>query len=113
MPTIELIFNDEFDQDQVVKLLSEAGSGFEPDDRVPLDSPVVDGFTIAGVVLNAFSLATAIWTLIAQLRQSTDGKTNPKVIGVRRVRSSEIRSLPTGEIRSIVTTLEEISGSDQ
>jgi len=113
MPAIELIFPREFDQNQVLSVLSRSDSGFEPDDRAPLDSAVVDGFTIAGVVLNAFSLAAAVWTLVAQLKSSRGQEDNASPgIRVRRVRSSELRSLPTGEIRLIETTLEELSRPD-
>jgi hypothetical protein len=113
MPAIELIFPDELDRDQVLAFLSEPASGFDPDDRMPLDSNLMDGFNIAGVVLNALSLATAIWTLKAQLDQAAkDKKTDSKTIRIKRIRTTEIRSLPTGEVKEIQTVLEEISALD-
>src|ERR1700733_7415294 len=114
MPAIELIFPDELDRNQVWALLSEPSSGFDPDDREPLDSTLVNGFTIAGVVLNALSLATAIWTLKAQLDQAAkDKKSRAKTIRAKRVHTVEIHSLPSGEVKQIEKTLEELSGPDE
>jgi hypothetical protein len=114
MPAIDLIFPEELDESHVRNILSRPDSGFDVEERVPLDSAVIDGFTVAGVVFNAFSLATAIWALKAQLEQSAKNrKTTSKEIRVRRVRTSEIRLLPTGEVKSIETTLEEFSRSDR
>lgn len=114
MPAIEFIFPDDLDRNQVWALLSRPDSGFDPDDREPLDSTLVDGFTIAGVVLNALSLATSIWTLRAQLNQTAkDRKGEPKTIRVKRVRTNEIHSLPSGEIKQIEKTLEELSGPEE
>jgi hypothetical protein len=110
MQTIELIFPDDLDRNHVLRLLTQSDSGFEPDDRRPLDSAIVDGFTIAGVVLNAFSLAAAIWALKAQLDQAAkSGGKDSKGIRIRRTFSSETRTLPTGEIRSVVKVLEEFT----
>ncbi|MEZ5403762.1 MAG: hypothetical protein R2729_29040 [Bryobacteraceae bacterium] len=114
MPAIELIFPAELDRNQVWALLSEPGSGFNPDDRAPLDSTLMDGFAIAGVVLNALSLATAIWTLKAQLDQAArDKKTASNTIRIKRVRTADIRSLPAGEVEEIQRALEEASGADE
>jgi hypothetical protein len=114
MPAIELIFPNELDRNQVLALLSESTSGFDPDDRQPLDSTLVDGFTIAGVVLDAVSLAAAIWTLKAQLDQAAkDKKSSVKTIRAKRVHTVEIRSLPSGEVKQIEKTLEELSGPEE
>jgi hypothetical protein len=114
MPAIELIFPDELDRNQVWALLSEPSSGFDPDDREPLDSTLVDGFTIVGVVLNALSLATALWALKAQLDQAAkDKRSSAKTIRVKRVHTVEIHSLPSGEIKQIEKTFEELKGPDE
>jgi hypothetical protein len=79
-----------------------------------MGSVVVDGFTIAGVVANVLSLAAAIWALKIQRDQAAASQHQPrKEFRVRRVHHSEVHILPTGEFKSVVTALEEITQTEE
>ena len=113
MKTIEIIFPSDFQSAEVLKRLRTDESGIAIDDAAPLASTMVDGFTIAGVILNAFSLATSLYALRSQVTPSKKDVSKPaKGIRIRRQFSSQVRVLPTGDIESIQKALEEITWSE-
>jgi hypothetical protein len=110
MSHIELIFPDDLDEKEVSRMLRNHGSGFHTDDRRSLESAVVDGFTIAGVIIDTLSLATAVWSLRNQLNEkATPRKTAPKEIRVRRTPNDAAEALPTQDVTAIVNALEEMT----
>ena len=84
-------------------------SGFEFSRRRSLQSDLIDGFTIAGVVLNAASLAVAIWALKNQIDQNQPTQKAARIVRVRRRPGGPIRTLPDEDIESIVKSLEEMT----
>jgi hypothetical protein len=112
MASIELIFPDGLNEAEVSRLLRSNDSGFESDSRRPLESAVVDGFTIAGVVLNALSLAATIWSLKNQLDDGAAAKKIPsKGIRIRRPPNGPTKPLPNDNVDAIAKALEDMSRS--
>jgi hypothetical protein len=110
MTEIELIFPCEFDEEIVREQLSQSDSGFTLEEGRGLRSAVVDGFSIAGTVVSALSLGTALVSLKAQLAQNArNSKTSEPEIRIRRIYQSNVRVLPTGETEKAVQVIEEIS----
>ena len=101
-------FSSCFEEPQVVRRLAQADSGFELSTRRELDSAIVDGFAIGGVIVGIAQLAVSIVSLRLELKQAAAEDTTTPQVEVRVRDGSGTHIVPDGTTAEVEHFLEKL-----